>query len=208
MGMGDPGTGAQREDVTASLVGHVKAGDRQRFDGLYERLSPALYAWAYLRIQPAMRGTVDPEDLIQEVWFRAVRRLDTHDPQRSSFRAWIFTIARNVLLESFRRARRSPAWDAPGGSTTRLLALGNVPDEVTQMTHRVARNEELRRFLDDTGVLSPEDRAILAHCGLEGRTCAEVATRLELTEAAVIKRWQRLRARLRQQRWARELIED
>lgn len=206
--MEDRQTGEQREEVTASLVEHVKAGDRLRFDGLYERLSPALYAWAYLRIQPSMRGMVDPEDLIQEVWYRAVRRMQTFNPDRSPFRAWIFTIARNVLLESFRRARRSPSWDSPAGSTTRLLALGNVPDEVTRLTQRVARNVELRRFLDETGALSPEDRTILAHCGLEGRTCAEVAGRLDMSEAAVIKRWQRLRARLRQQRWARELVED
>jgi hypothetical protein len=43
------------------------------------------------------------------------------------------------------------------------------------------------------------------HCGFEEFTCASAAVQLGLTTDAVIKRWQRLRARMRESGWDRVL---
>src|SRR6187551_1373845 len=70
------------------------------FEELYIEVAPALYAWAELRIRPEMRRNVDPQDVVQEVWLRAVKKHASFDPAVMHFRAWILAIAKNVLLES------------------------------------------------------------------------------------------------------------
>ncbi len=193
---------------TERLAAGAQGGDAAQFAALYERVAPALHAWAQLRIRRSMRMHVDPADLVQEVWVRAVTAFPRFDPATRSFRAWLFTIAKNVLLEGFRKLRRSPWAAGEGGPTTRLFALANVPDDVTSLSRRLGRDEAVGAFVERVGELADEDRQLLVHCGLEGLTCAEAARRLDLGEAAVVKRWQRLRARLREQGWARRMLDE
>ena len=75
---------------TQDIARAAKAGDEQRFAELYERLAPALYTWASLRIRPAMRGSIDPQDVVQEVWCRAWKGFGRFDPQETPFRSWVF----------------------------------------------------------------------------------------------------------------------
>ena len=153
-------------------------------------MTPALHAWARLRIPRGLRGRVEPEDVVQEVWCRALARITHFDPARRSFRAWIFGVAKNVVLEAI----RSPLLGA--GGTSAVRALAGVPDRVTGVSRRVARDEALQRFHERIERLEDADRRLLIHCGFEDLTCAEAAERLGISRDAAIKRWQRLRARL------------
>ena len=54
-----------------------------------------------------LRDPVAAEDARQEVLFRAASRIRSFD-QRSSFRTWIFAIARNVVLNEIRARERTP----------------------------------------------------------------------------------------------------
>ncbi len=59
----DPGHGPHEELDTQGLARAAKAGDDARFAELYERIGPALFTWASLRIRPSMRGVLDPQDM-------------------------------------------------------------------------------------------------------------------------------------------------
>ena len=178
-------------DANSALTDHSKPP----FADLYEEAAPALYAWASLRIRPSMRGRVDPEDVLQEVWVRALEAEDRRDPAVTPFRPWIFGVAKNVLLEAFRKVEHGRR--AGGmGSSTRLALVDQLPDQATAISRRLAKDEALRVFLEHARELPDEDRMILLHHGFEGLNHADVATRLGLTRDAVAKRWQRLRTRL------------
>lgn len=176
------------------------------FDGLYRSVAPALYAWAELRIRPEMRARVDPQDVVQEVWLRAVKRFGSFAGPHEAFRPWVLTIAKNVLLESFRKLRTGPHLEADIGPTTRMLVIEGCPEAITSFTQRLAKDDAVRRFLELAGRLEDTDRQVLVRCGLEGRTCADVAREVEMTEDAVLKRWQRLRARLRDESWVETIL--
>lgn len=180
----------------------------QRFERLYSDVAPALYAWAELRIRPRMRVRLDPQDLVQEVWLRGLKNLSRFDDTQTSFRAWIFKIGKNVLLEAIRALQSDAEGNAMGVATAKLLALEGIPQSVTSFTQRLAQDESVRAFVAHVSELDETDRMILIHCGLEEESCASAATKLALGAEAVSKRWQRLRANLRERTWARALLPD
>ncbi|MEZ5974570.1 MAG: RNA polymerase sigma factor [Planctomycetota bacterium] len=182
-----------KEAQTGRWLAFAKDGDAGAFASLYEHIAPSLHTWAWLRLRPEQRAHMDPADLVQEVWARAYSQIGTFEGDGSYFRFWIFRIAKNVLLEAMRRGQRSAA---VGGPSTRLQHLGGVLDPATAVSQAVARDESLALFRERVEALPEDERQLVLHCGLEGLSYAQVAERLQLGEAAVAKRWQRLRARL------------
>ena len=163
-----PGGGASQWN-TRELASAAKGGDFARFGELYERIAPALHTWSDLRIRAGFRAWIEPADVVQEVWCRAWRIFDRFDPEAGSFRYWIFRIAKNVLLEAFRKLRGPTfAGNERAGSETRLLILKDVPDDATGISQRLSRDEGLQRFADWARSLPEEDRKLLVHLGLEG----------------------------------------
>jgi len=157
---------------------------------LYGRLAPSLFVWASVRIPAGLRHRIEPADLMQEVWWRALHGLSGFDPQRGGFRGWLFGIATKTLASELRRlhVRRGEVHAA---------GLSELPDDVSEVVEQVARKEELEQFIQRVRQLADEDRALLLARGLEGLPHAEVAARFGGTARSVEIRWRRLRARLR-----------
>jgi RNA polymerase sigma factor (sigma-70 family) len=173
---------------------------------LFHRLAPALIAWASLRIPQQIRTLVSPEDLAQEVWLRAARIYSTSfDPVSSSPRAWLFAVAKNVLLEAKRSALRLRERSADG-STSRLLALEEVPASISSFTKRLAREDSIQKFLARVAEMSEDERSLLLYCAMEGLSLREAAERLGIDLEAATKRWQRLRARIAEWPSSREFL--
>ncbi len=183
------------EPSTLDLARAARGGTPAEFARLYERVAPAVQAWACLRLRPRMRAQIEPEDLAQEIWMRALALFPTSDASHGNFRAWVFSVAKLVMLELLRRQERASIADGSGNSAVHAW-LANVPEDVTSATHRIARSEVHALFLERVNGLEEEERALVIHCGLEGLTCAEAAARLGISSDAALKRWQRLRARL------------
>jgi RNA polymerase sigma factor (sigma-70 family) len=176
------------------------------FEAAWREVAPAVFAWASLRVRAPLRARVDPDDLLQEVAARAWAQFDRWDPARGVFRGWVFGIANNVLREALRqvasdRGRRGSALLSTDG-------WAQLPDTATAMSRAVLRDERLSNLLAHLEALPEEDRRLLIFRGLEGLPHDEVAEVLQLGPEAVAKRWQRLRARLRElSAWA-ELVAD
>lgn len=195
----------ERED-TERLALAAARGEAPPFAELYERIAPALYTWADLRIRPSLRAWVEPGDIVQEVWCRALEAIERFDQDRTSFRYWVFRVAKNVLLEASRKAGRSGPGGPAAGSTARQRTLDGVPDSISGVSHRLSRDESIHRFHDWIRELEGADRDLLLHHGLEGMTHAQVAVRLQIGEEAATKRWQRLRRKIEQQAIPKELL--
>jgi RNA polymerase sigma-70 factor (ECF subfamily) len=196
-GSGGPGSVAD----TRSLADRVQAGDIGGFRELYERVAPSLYTWARVRSGQSRDLALDPEDLLQETWMRAVEGIATYDRERASFRAWIFGIAKHVAYDHWRKLTTRREW-IHTNSASASNALDSWPAIQTSVMSRLTRDESMRRLIEQVATLDPEDRMLLVHCGMEGAPCVLVATRIGLSAEAATKRWQRLRARLAEQPFA------
>jgi RNA polymerase sigma-70 factor (ECF subfamily) len=190
--------------LTELLARSAKSGDLTRFEELYARVAPSLYAWISLRLGPETRGRLDAEEVAQETWCRALELFPGFDAERVNFRAWLYAVAKNVVFECLRRMRRTDA--RPAGAEFASSLLAAHPDSATHITQRVARDDTIRRFLERVGAMEEGDRQLVLHCGLEGLSYDEAAERIGAKPGAVARRWQRLRAELQERAFAGDLL--
>lgn len=94
----------QPADEHAALLRRVaEKQDRDAFQRLFEHFAPRVKA--YLMRGGASAQTA--EDLAQEAMLILWRKAALFDPAKASAATWLFTIARNLRIDSLRRERRS-----------------------------------------------------------------------------------------------------
>ncbi len=190
----EPGSQPHERHETSFYVAGARDGNVADLERLYERSLPALCVWIRARVTHGLRMQIDVEDLLQEVWLRALAGFARFDPERSSFRTWLIGIAKNVLLESLREASTSRGRLAATGQSS---ILDRVPDSVTTLTRAVTRNDDVQHMHAFIAQLDEDERALLLGHGIEGLTLSEIGLRLDVSAETAGKRWQRLVARLR-----------
>jgi RNA polymerase sigma factor (sigma-70 family) len=115
------------------LVELAQTGDRDAFAELYERYFDRVYDF----LTRMMRNRSEAEDITQDTFIRAMNSLGKLDSS-SSFKSWLFTIARNTALNRLKRSGRSrpmPVVGDDSGDTLELYIvdsdrLGNPQDAV------------------------------------------------------------------------------
>ncbi|OGJ43787.1 hypothetical protein A3I58_01075 [Candidatus Peregrinibacteria bacterium RIFCSPLOWO2_02_FULL_39_10] len=60
---------------------------------------PAVYGYVYMRTS---QNRAIAEDIVSEIFTKAVENFDQFDEKKGSFKSWIFQIARNYLIDHFR----------------------------------------------------------------------------------------------------------
>ena len=129
------------------------------------------------------------EDLTAETFLKVIRAADRFDPERGTAKAWILTVARNVLGDWRRRAR-----------LRQYVALGTMHDliyEAPSPEERLLREEEVGRLLDAVATLGDADRELIGLRYGSGLDTAEVAQILGLSEGSVRTRLWRVLGKLR-----------
>src|SRR3712207_6350214 len=107
-GVPDFGTEPKRrdEDVWATWLTAVAAGDRQALADLYDATAPLLYSLA-VRI---LKNSADAEEVIVDVFAHAWSRGSSFDRARGSAAAWLTMLTRSRCLDRLRsRAARRRA---------------------------------------------------------------------------------------------------
>src|SRR4051812_26049238 len=93
-------TGATASDT--DLVAGVRAGDDSAFEELYRRYQRRIASF----IRRVVRDEARAEDVTQEAFMSALRRLRATDSE-IAFKPWIYEIARNAAIDQWRRSSRA-----------------------------------------------------------------------------------------------------
>jgi RNA polymerase sigma-70 factor (ECF subfamily) len=142
------------------------------------------------RLAYRLTGNVhDAEDLTQEVFVRVFRSLSSYTP--GTFEGWLHRITTNLFLDGVRRKKRV-RFD-PLGEDAHERVAGREPDpsRVYEDTHL---DDDVQAALD---ALSPEFRAAVVLCDIEGLSYEEVAATLGIKLGTVRSRIHRGRSQLR-----------
>lgn len=85
------------------LIQRAKTGDPTAFAELYDRYQPAIYRYIFYRVGDIATA----EDLTGEVFVRLVEKIHRFTYRGRPLLAWLYTIARNLVTDYHRHARRS-----------------------------------------------------------------------------------------------------
>lgn len=164
----------------SSLIERLRRGDRSAYGDLVERYQAKLLRVLYRIVVNSHIA----EDLAQETFLKAYKRLDQFDASRR-FGPWLMQIAVNGAVDWIRRNRRQPklSW-SDGGERTGVEAVDPDPRPMLEL------QEEVRHVLDKLPI---EYRVVLALRDLEGIPCSEIAAIIDRQEPTV--RWRLLKAR-------------
>ena len=140
---------------------------------LYESHGPALRRF----VQNLTRNAALTEDVVQETMLRGWRNLDRIDPSRGDPRAYLFAVARNLVIDLWRADERRPR--LIGDDDT--VAAQSVGDRADALVDAYVVEQALDR-------LSPEHRAVVDELYYRGATVTEAATTLGLRPGTVKSR--------------------
>ncbi|MDO8490458.1 MAG: sigma-70 family RNA polymerase sigma factor [Dehalococcoidia bacterium] len=145
----------------------------EAFAWLYEEFVPKVFRYVSYRV-----GDIHlAEDLTSAVFEKALARFKSYDPQKAGFSTWIFSIARNALIDHFRVSSRRP--------TLNLDSLAEVGDGNPSPEDAFVRAEERRKLRACIARLPlPEQEIISLKFGAE-MTNRQIAGLLGLTESNV-----------------------
>ncbi|CAL4859923.1 sigma-70 family RNA polymerase sigma factor [Microbacterium sp. MM2322] len=169
----------------ADLVAAAAGGDQQAFRELYRAYARPVYWLAH----GLLGDTADAEDVMQETFLVAWRRLPTLNLVSESLLPWLVTICRFQSANRMRRQRRDRL-NTAGAVDEMLPATVNVEDQVIG-------SALAERVVAELGTLSPLDQQIFRLCATEGYAYAAAAEELGISHAVVRNRLSRVRTKLR-----------
>ncbi|BBX04427.1 RNA polymerase subunit sigma [Mycolicibacterium moriokaense] len=141
---------------------------------LYQEHAAALWRYAVRLTGDTARA----EDVVQETLLRAWRHPEVTDDTERSARGWLFTVARNLVIDD----RRSARFRSESGTPDMEQAADRAgPDEVETALDRMLLTEAMAQ-------LSEDHRAVISRAYYQGATTAQIAADLQIAEGTVKSR--------------------
>ncbi len=198
-------------DATTRLfLSAARGGDRSALDALLRREWPRLRRRIAARVGPGMLHRVELDDLVQETFTEALRRLPQYEHRRGGgFTAWLTTLAEHRLANLRRTlgaARRDAGREQPmpgAGSTFGRVTLG-PGDPAPGPRTLVASAEAIAQVNAALAELSEDDREVIRLARTDGLPLADVALRMGRTRNAVALLLSRALRKLQARLHARE----
>jgi RNA polymerase sigma-70 factor (ECF subfamily) len=182
--MSDEGRPSEGRQADAELLARCRAGDLTAFEDLYRQHSTRLYSLAY-----RMAGQAeDAEDLLQEIFLTAYRKLDTFKGA-SALGTWLYRLAMNVCLDRLRSkaARQSAVTETLEDDTGFAAQAGTGLSQVSRL--------DLERAIQR---LPEGSRAAFLLHDVEGFDHGEVGRILGIAEGTSKSQVHKARLRIRQ----------
>ena len=163
--------------IDQELLGQALAGDQGAFAALYQERQGAVYRFAL-----HMTGSVTvAEDVTQETFMALLTQGARYDAARGTLAAFLYGIARNLVMRRLDKGRDLPLEDSAGGE-----------DLLDDLTRRETIEHVRRAVLS----LPPVYREAVVLCDLGDASYEEAAGALECPVGTVRSRLSRARAML------------
>ena len=174
------------ELADGELIERVGTGDREAFEELYRRYTRPVLGLALRR--GGDRGRA--EDAVQDAFTAVWRSAGSYDPERGQGGAWLYTVARNAIVDGARR-RLEPAMEIPEEASG-----DRGPDERAEASWLAWRVHSALERLPD------HERPVIELAYWGGLSQSEIAERLQIPLGTIKTRTRSALARLA------DLLED
>jgi RNA polymerase sigma-70 factor, ECF subfamily len=156
------------EPTDAELIAAVRKGETARFEPLVRKYSPRVFATA----RRYARRDSEVEDIVQEVWLKAFRRLPTYRGD-APFEHWLMRLTLHMcydFLRSHQRNRESSFTELSDQESDWLERFGASPEEDGASAE--AARVLVARLLE---MLSPAARLVITLLEIEEKSVKEIA---------------------------------
>ncbi len=168
------------------LVTSARNRNRDALEALLVRHLPGIRAWLDLRMGAQLRRRETPEDLVQSVAREVLSDLTAFEWRgEAAFRHWLYVKAQRKLIDKARHvgaARRSPERERALSERSQDAALAA---RLLSPSGEVASLEQLQRIEQAFRELAPDHQEAISLRRLCGMEYADIAARMERSEAAV-----------------------
>jgi RNA polymerase sigma-70 factor, ECF subfamily len=154
----------------ARLVDEARAGDPEAFARLYDAYVERVTRYVYFRVSEPS----DTEDLVSQVFLKAWENLERYKMGSSPFIAWLYTIARNLVIDHYRTKKNA----LPLEEAIALPSDMEMPDEEAQTRFDLQAMRDALQFLT-----SDQQQALILKyiAGLPNDTIAKIMSKQEGT---------------------------
>jgi RNA polymerase sigma-70 factor (ECF subfamily) len=161
------------------LVEQLQKGKTRALDELYRRYARPLYAFC-----ANITHSKDPEDVVHDVFMRVIEAVERFNPQKASFRTWLFRIARNRCIDIVRREKnvkiisleKKTQPNNPGTGATLKDTLADDRENVEQALTRVSEIEAVRECISE--LRHEEEREAIVLYYITGKVYREIGEML------------------------------
>lgn len=170
-------------DSIEKAIGEIKQGSLEEYRHVVQKYQKSIFKYCY-----HMLGDVEEaEDAVQEVFIKAYRKLDSYK-EGTSFSSWLYKIAYNHCVDYLRKRKYF-----------RFVPLSDSTVSDFDTTAYSVEKDELSQTLQKAlSMLSAEDRTVLMLRILEEKSYEEIAHILGKRQAAVRKKYERARKKVKQ----------
>ena len=174
----------------ASLIGRLKNWkDQKSWEEFHQTYRPLIIGFALKQGLDAEAA----EDIAQDTLLSVARSIAgfSYDPARSTFRNWLFTVARHRILDHIRRRPKEVELPArAAGDSTRTSTAARVPDPNGAGPEASEQEEANRALLDEAlerlkAQVSTEHFQIFYLAALKQQSAGKVAEALGVSAAKV-----------------------
>ncbi len=154
-----------------ALLERAKQHDEAALGELYDLYAPRIYAYIYRRVSNAHLA----EDLTGDVFVRVIQAIQSERFWHTSFQAWLYRIAHNLVVDYY---RRRPS-EVESELDERIMA------DKHDMASAVAERLSHRHLYTAINRLTPDQQQVLALRFGEGITARETAKVMDKSTGAV-----------------------
>lgn len=170
------------------LVRRCLAGDDTAWEEIVRQYSRRIYNLAYRFVGNHEAA----EDLAQEVFLRLYRTLDQYNPAAGNLSNWLMRVARNLIIDDWRRRSRTPA-ESSDDLEVHSYRLQSRVESPQKLVERRELSQQIQKAIDK---LSPDLRTVIILRDIEELSYQEIVATLKIPEGTVKSRINRGRIEL------------
>jgi len=141
------------------------------FEEMYHEYFPKIYNYIFYRLM----SREDTEDIVSAVFFKVAQNARAFDPQKASFKTWIYRIAQNTLTDHYRKKKLETVPEEEAG-----VAAVNFEQQLSCIS-----SEKRKAVFHELAKLSEKERLIIYYKYFEDYTNRKIAMMLNMNESTV-----------------------
>jgi len=155
----------------ATLVARAQSGETEAFGELYERYVDQIFRYVRTRVSEAK----DAEDLTETVFVRSFEALDGYEERGHPYSAFLYQVARNVLVDHYRKPAEEQGLDD----------IGPLVSTAPELERRIVEDQQVRAIRRAMDRLSDDYQEVIRLRVLLSLPTAAVADWMDRSEGAV-----------------------